>query len=143
MATLPDFVEAIVAEFPELRTEVEWFPGLPYVQITSLANLAQRAKRAHDWDTYRRVAEFIDRYITDPNPDLSNAIHVSVLEHLDFVGRRGLRAWNLVPPNVQLGWRRIMEYNEELLGNPETRAGSSRGSSRRCFRSSTLAASIA
>jgi hypothetical protein len=118
MATLPDFVEAIVAEFPELRAEVEDYPGLPYIQVGSLANLAQRAKGAQDWETYRRVVELIDRFIEDPNPDLSNAIHVSVLEHLDFIGPRGPKAWSLVPPNVQLGWRSIMDYNEKLLGQP-------------------------
>jgi hypothetical protein len=120
MASLSEFVEAIVAEFPELRDEVEWNPGLPYVQITSLANLAQKAKGTQDWHTYRRVAELIDRFIEDPNPDLSNAIHVSILEHLDFIGPRGPKAWSLIPPNVQLGWRSIMEYNENLLGRPRS-----------------------
>jgi hypothetical protein len=118
MATLPDFVEAIVAEFRELRAEVEDYPGLPYIQAGSLANLAQRAKGAQDWETYRRAVELIDRFIEDPNPDLSNAIHVSILEHLDFIGPRGPKAWSLVPPNVQLGWRSIMDYNERLLGQP-------------------------
>jgi hypothetical protein len=49
---------------------------------------------------------------------LSNAIHVSFLEHLDFIGPRGAQAWKLMTPRLQSAWKDIITYNEKLLGGP-------------------------
>jgi hypothetical protein len=118
MATLEDLVQAILDEFPDVRADVEAFRGLPYIQLGVLADLAQRAKGASDWDTYRHVVNLVTRFLDDAHPELSNAIHVSILEHLDFIGPRGMKAWQLMPPELQSAWRSIMEYNERLLGHP-------------------------
>jgi hypothetical protein len=118
MATLEDLVKATLDEFPDVRADVQAFPGLPYIQIGVLADLAQRAKGAADWDTYRHVVNLVARFLDDADPELSNAIHVSILEHLDFIGPRGTKAWQLMPPELQSAWRSIMEYNERLLGQP-------------------------
>jgi hypothetical protein len=118
MATLEELVQAISDEFPEVRADVESFRGLPYIQVGVLADLAQRAKGAADWDAYRHVVNLVTRFLNDADAELSNAIHVSILEHLDFIGPRGMKAWQLMPPELQSAWRSIMEYNERLLGHP-------------------------
>lgn len=96
MATLDKLVKAIVDEFPDVRADVEAFRGLPYIQVGVLADLAQRAKGAADWDTYRHVVNLVTRFLDDADPELSNAIHVGILEHLDFIGPRGMKAWQLI-----------------------------------------------
>jgi hypothetical protein len=118
MAALEDLVKAILDEFPDVRADVEGFRGLPYIQVGVLADLAQRAKGAADWDTYRHVVNVVTRFLDDADPELSNAIHVAILEHLDFIGPRGMKAWQLMLPELQSAWRSIMEYNERLLGHP-------------------------
>ena len=118
MATLEDLVKATLDEFPDVRADIQAFSGLPYIQIGVLADLAQRAKGAADWDTYRHVLNLVGRFLDVADPELSNAIHVSILEHLDFIGPRGTKAWQLMPPDLQSAWRSIMEYNERLLGEP-------------------------
>lgn len=118
MSTLEDLVKATVDEFPDLRPEVDSYSGLPYIQVGFLADLAQRAKGVSDWDTYHHVVDLIARFLSEADAELSNAIHVSILEHLDFAGPRGMKAWQLMPPELQSAWRDIMEYNEKLLGQP-------------------------
>ena len=129
MATLEDLVNAISDELPDVRADVQAFPGLPYIQIGVLADLAQRAKGAANWETYRDVVNLVAQFLDDADPELSNAIHVSILEHLDSIGPRGTKAWQLMPPELQSAWRNIMEYNERLLGQPRPKVGSNRGSS--------------
>jgi hypothetical protein len=107
-----------VDEFPDVRADVEGFRGLPYIQVGVLADLAQRAKGAADWDTYSQIVNLVNRFLDGADSELSNAIHVSILEHLDFIGPRGMSAWQLMPPELQAAWRSIMECNERLLGHP-------------------------
>ena len=101
------------------EADVQAFPRSRPVQIGVFADLAQRAKGAANWDTYRDVVNLVARFLDDADPGgCSNAIHVSILEHLDFIGPRGTKAWRLMPPELQSAWRSIMEYNERLLGQP-------------------------
>jgi len=69
--------------------DVASFEGLSYMQAGALARLAQRAKGAGDWDTYRRVMSVAD-------------------------GVRGPTAWALLSPELQDGWRAMRAYNERL-----------------------------
>lgn len=118
MATPQDFIAAALEALPEAREDLESFDGLPYVQIGCLAEIAQRAKGAGDWTKYLQVVNLVDRFLPIADGDLSNAIHVSFLEHLDFIGPRGLKAWTLMTPRLQSAWRDIITYNENLLGQP-------------------------
>jgi hypothetical protein len=118
MATAREFIEAAVEELPEAREDVESFEGLPYVQIGILAEIAQRAKGAGDWRKFQQVVDFVDRFLPEADGELRNAIHVSFLEHIDFIGPRGAQAWELMSPRLRSAWRDIITYNEELLGRP-------------------------
>jgi hypothetical protein len=118
MATPQEFVAAAVEELPEAKEDVESFDGLPYVQIGCLAAIAQRAKGDGNWTKYQQVLNLVDRFLPTADGELSNAIHVSFLEHLDFIGPRGVHAWRLMSPRLQSAWRDIITYNEQLLGRP-------------------------
>ena len=117
-ATAREFIAAAIEELPEARADVESFDGLPYVQTGLLAEIAQRAKGARDWKKYRQVLDLVDRFLPEADGELRNAIHVSFLEHLDFIGPRGAQAWKLMTPRLQSAWKDIITYNEKLLGRP-------------------------
>lgn len=118
MMTPRDFIAAALEELPEAREDAESFDGLPYVQIGFLAEIAQQAKGAGDWKKYRQVLDLFHRFLPAADDDLRNAIHVSFLEHLDFIGPRGAQAWKLLSPRLQSAWKDIITYNEQLLGRP-------------------------
>jgi hypothetical protein len=118
MATPQEFIAAAVEELPEAHEDLESFDGLPYIQIGCLAEIAQRAKGAGNGTKYQQVLNLVDRFLPIADGELSNAIHVSFLEHLDFIGPRGAQAWKLMTPRLQSAWKDIITYNEKLLGGP-------------------------
>jgi hypothetical protein len=118
VATTQEFIAAALEELPEAREDVEFVDGLPHLQIHVLADIAQRAKGAGDWDKYRQVLDLVDRFLPEADGELWNAIHVSFLEHLDFIGPRGTQAWKLMSQRLQSAWKDIITYNERLLGQP-------------------------
>ena len=91
LATAQEFIAANLEEFPKPRAEAEGFEGPPHVQIGVLAGIAQRAKGAWDWKTYQQVLDLVDRFLPRADSELHNAIHVSFLEHIDFIGLVGRR----------------------------------------------------
>ena len=127
MASPQEFVTAAVAELPEAREDVDWFDGLPYAQIGCLAEIAQRAKGDNNWTKYKQVLNLVDRFMPEADDELRNALHVSFLEHLDFIGPRGAQAWKLMTPRLQSAWKDIITYNEKLLGQPWPQGRSSLG----------------
>ena len=60
----------------------------------------------------------VDRFLPDADDELRNALHVSFLEHLDFIGPRGAQAWKLMTPRLQSAWKDIITDNEKLHGRP-------------------------
>ena len=109
-----DFTRRVLAEFPEIRPEIEDSDGLLHIEIGVLAEHAQSAKGRADWSTYERCMRLIDELFVSPDPQLENAIYVSFLEYLDFNGKRGAKAWSLLSPRLQAGWHRVMEHLKKL-----------------------------
>ena len=116
LATAQEFIAAALEELPEARKEAEDFEGSPYMQVNVLAGIAQREKGAGDWKKYQQVLDLVDRFLPRADGQLHNAIHVSFLEHIDFIGPRGAKAWQLMSPRLRSAWKDIITYNEQLLG---------------------------
>src|SRR5262245_60139575 len=106
-ATFADFERLVVTDFPELKELFEDNSDLPYMRVGSLAQVMQRAKGAGDWDAYRRAVRVVDELFRNPDKELWNALHVSLLENIDFGGPRGKDAWAMLTPRLQAGWRDI------------------------------------
>ncbi|HEU4754509.1 MAG TPA: hypothetical protein VFU47_15480 [Armatimonadota bacterium] len=109
-----DFVRMALAEFPELREEFEEDSGLLHLQMAAFARLAQRAKGQGDWETYGRCVRLADQLWRRADPELLNALNVSFLEHLDFEGPRGTRAWEILTPALRKGWEDMQAYLDRL-----------------------------
>ena len=76
MKTATQFLEQLVAEFPELREQVEEDSGALHLQMASFARMTQTAIDAGDFETLRRQFMLADRFFRDAGPDLQNAFHV-------------------------------------------------------------------
>ena len=115
--TTDDFVRLVLDAFPELREEFEEDDGLPHVQMGAFARFTQQAKGRGDWETYGQCAQLADRLWGCADEYLNNALYVSYLEHLDFEGPRGPKAWSLLTPRLQQGWREIQDYLDEVAAS--------------------------
>jgi hypothetical protein len=111
-----DFTERALAEFPQLTDEIEDNDGFPCMQVEALARLMQRAKGSGDWDAYARAARLADELWGRADDSLTNALNVSLWEHLDFAGPRGPRAWELLSPRAQRAWTGMAAYNNWIRG---------------------------
>lgn len=109
-----DFARHALVEFPQLREDFEEYPDLLHLQMHALERLAEAALKARDWMLYRRIMLFADRLWQRPDADLLNALNVSFLEHLEFDGPDGTRAWGYLSSGLQDGWRAIAAYMAQL-----------------------------
>ena len=118
LLSFSDFRSTVLAEFPQLRENFEGDDDLPYMQVGVFAKFTQSAKGRADWDTYERCVCLADRLLSRASSELENALYVSYLEHLDFDGPRGPKAWSLLTPELQAAWRRITKSIERLAALP-------------------------
>ncbi len=116
-----DFRRMLLAEFPDLGEELEACEGLLHVEMGTFARFTHAAKVRGDWETYARCVRLADTLWRRPDPALLNALNVSYLENLDFVGPRGWRAWSLLTPALQRGWPEMQAYLEALSPQPKKR----------------------
>jgi len=109
-----DFVRLVLAEFSELRDELTDADELLHLQMHVFTRLMQRAKGNADWSVYKRGVHLAAELWTRPDAALLNALKVSFLEHLDFDGPHGPRAWAQLTSELQQGWRAMRAYNERI-----------------------------
>ncbi len=109
-----DFSRMALAEFPELAEDFEEWSDLLHLKMGAFARITQAAKGEGDWEKYARCVRFADKLYADPSPELENALNVSYLEHLDFDGPRGSKAWECLTPRLKVGWKDMQQYLEDL-----------------------------
>jgi hypothetical protein len=114
LITINDFRARVIAVFPELSEQFAGDDGLHHLQMSSFARLMQAAKGRSDWETYERAARLAEALWAEGDPALRNVLGVSLLEHLDFEGPRGPRAWELLGTRLQHAWRSVAPYNDRL-----------------------------
>jgi hypothetical protein len=119
--TSDDFTRMAVAAFPELAEEFGEWHDLLHLKMGSFSHIAQAAKGAGDWDKYTRCMQLADELVRDPAPDMENALNVSFLEHLDFEGPRGSKAWQCLSPRLQRAWEEMQRYLEGVHGASKKR----------------------
>ena len=125
-----DFVRLLLAEFPELSTEISEAEGLLHLQMHAFARHMQRAKGAGEWSEYKRGVHLATELWTRADAPLRGALDVSFLEHLDFDGPRGPEAWMRLTSELQHGWQAMRAYNEHLAGRAAPPRKKRRGQSR-------------
>jgi hypothetical protein len=118
----PDFIAAVLGEFPELRGDIEESGGVIHDQVEEFAAFTQAAKGRGDLATYERCLKLVDSFFAQADADLAGALRFSYLEHLDFEGSRGPAAWQLMPPRLQAAWNQVAAENRRLMALPQKHA---------------------
>ena len=112
-----DLAASLVAEFPDLRGDLETADGA----LHAFALLTQAAKARGDLSTCERCLKLADRLFSQADRAIAAAFRASYLEHLDFEGSHGPAAWRLVPPRLQAVWNQIAAENRRLMALPQDR----------------------
>lgn len=118
-----EFVSSLLAEFPDLRGDIEECDGQLQVEMEAFAQFTQGAKASGDLATYERCVALADRLLAGADAVLGAALRASYVEHLEFEGSRGPAAWQLVPPRLQSVWNQIAAENRRLMSLPQKQGG--------------------
>ena len=117
-----EFVQLVLAEFPQLHEELAEAGGLLHLEMAALSRLAQKAIDHNDGDTLMRCYELLARTMITAPSEVDNAIRVSFLEHLNFESLPfGPEARRLLPPVLR---KALDEVNElwERVGQRQVEA---------------------
>ena len=93
------FLKELKSVFPELTKGVNAEYGLLHLEMHVFARFTQRAITDRDVDKARLCFELADKYYKEGTVQLSNAIAVSFVEHLDF--QKAEWAWELLDPSLK------------------------------------------
>lgn len=125
--TRQDLIDALVAEFPDLRAELEESAGLLTAEMGAFSLFTQEAKERGDLGTYERCMRLADRLFDQADAALASALRTSYIEHLEFEGSVGRAAWKLVPPRLQDVWNQLAAENRRLMALPQKHGQLQRG----------------
>jgi hypothetical protein len=121
MYTAAQFVEQLVAKFPELREDVESEAGLFHNQMHVFTRLTNETVAVGDFRALKRQFAFADRFFHHSDDFLENALSVSYLEDLDFTGRHGEGAEALLSAKLRQGRREVLQYLDEITRKSDTK----------------------
>lgn len=111
-------IEHIETVFPHLAEEMhdETWDGLLHPQIAVFSRWAQEIIDIGDQGSWKQVSKVFLTIWRECHPDVTNALNVSFLEHLNFNDGKKLRSWayDSMPPQMQKAWDDMEEYNRKL-----------------------------
>jgi hypothetical protein len=67
----------LLAEFPQLRDDVQEWSGLPDLQMMEFHLITQKAINAADWTRVKKCLRLAETLLRDGDAEIRNAIHVS------------------------------------------------------------------
>jgi hypothetical protein len=116
------FVEPLLAEFPELTDAVADEDGLLHLEMACFARHTQAAIDDNQRETATRCIRFADRVFQHADADVKNAVYVPYLENLFLEDGRKQRAWaiELMSPRLKAGWIAINQYLDDLFAGKKT-----------------------
>ncbi len=94
----------------------ETWKGLLHCQIIIFARLAQKAIDDADYDLWQEISNTFLTLWLDCNSEVTNALNVSFLEHLNFRDGKKLRSWaySAMPSKMRTAWDSMEAYNQQL-----------------------------
>jgi hypothetical protein len=121
MYTAAQFLDQLVAEFPELREDVGSEIGLLHNQMHAFTRLTNDAVAVGNFSALKRQFDFADRFFHHSEDSLENALFVSYLEDLDFTGPHGESAEALMSAKLRQGRREVLQYLDEVTRKPDAK----------------------
>ena len=113
-------VEYIESRFPAISKDLHdgVIDGLLHPQMGEFSHMAQDAIDRLDEDLWREVTDVFLVLWRDCTPEVTNALNVSFLEHLQFNDGKKTRSWayKVMPQPMRKAWNDMYEYNRKLHG---------------------------
>lgn len=101
------FLKELKETFPQLTGTINAQHGLLHLEIHVFADFVQQAIADGDNKTARLGLMIGEKYCNGGNADMSNAICVSFVEHLDL--QKAPWAWDLLGPSLKHGYLQCIE----------------------------------
>jgi hypothetical protein len=111
------FADLLIAEFPQLRNDVQEWSGLSHLQMMEFNLVTEKAIDAGDWTVVEKCLRLANTLLNDGNAEIRNAIHVSYLEHLPREGSGHDRIREVMSPDLRKAWDDILAYLSALRTN--------------------------
>lgn len=113
-------VRYIEESFPHLAEDLHepsW-DGLLHLQVAVFSRFAQQVIDNHEVKQWGHITQVFQQLWRDCSQDVTNALNVSFLEHLNFSDGRKRRSWayRSMPQQMQVAWQSMDEYNRKLHG---------------------------
>ena len=110
-------LKTIKEAFPSLIDRLNTDNGLLHLEMHVFTDFINHQIDKGDRDTVAKCYEIADHYLKNGNTALVNAIHVSLLEHLNLADGKVKRrwAWDIMPDGLRQGYNWIMAQNSKLL----------------------------
>jgi hypothetical protein len=93
------FLKELKETFPQLREAINAQYGLLHLEVHVLTDFVQHAIADGDKEKVRLGFKIAERYYNGGNTDMSNAICVSFVEHLDL--QKAPWAWDFLGPSLR------------------------------------------
>jgi len=106
----PEFRVAAITRFPDLRDELEEWPGLIHLQMGALARAARIAISEDNAERFVGIVNFLDEILAIPDldPEIDNAVWISFLSAAELrTTELGRGAWSRLPLSIR---ERLTEY---------------------------------
>ena len=114
------FIKLLGKHFPEIVDELhdETWEGLLHVQMGVFSRFAQRAIDHQSKALWREITEVFVVVWADCSADVTNALNVSFLEHLEFSDLKVPRSWayKAMPVMMRRAWDEMEGYNKRIHG---------------------------
>lgn len=113
-------IQLIEDRFPELSEELhdEICDNLLHPQIAVFSRFAQSVIDDANSELWNSVSQTFWEVWKDCTPEVTNALNVSFLEHLNFSDAKKKRSWAYVAmhPAMRKAWDEMEAYNRKLHG---------------------------
>ena len=101
------FLKELKETFPQLRGAINAQHGLLHLEVHVFADFVQHAIAHGDKETARLGLMIGERYCSGGNAEMSNAICVSFVEHLDL--QKAPWAWDLLGSSLKHAYLQCIE----------------------------------
>ena len=106
-----DVVGTLLREYPAIADDLqdETWAGLLHLEIACFARHTQKQIDSGNKSELVRCYSTARHFLMNGDPEVTNALYVSYLEHIDFHDGKNMRSWAkaLLPEPLATGYREI------------------------------------
>lgn len=111
-----DFLKEVKSAFLQLTHEINQQLGLLNLEVHTFTRFVQSLIDEGDKDNLAIALQIADKYLREGNRNLTTALVVSFLEHLNFTDGKVSRSWaeEYLTISLKTAYDEIMVYNQRI-----------------------------